>query len=103
MGSSAVTASSTKRCVLGDSQASALADEASCAFISLLAKLCLGGYGLTARSNLMQFTAAPPVSIRTPYTHAPPRRVGSLSHHSFRSEQWRVHLVSIRASVDANQ
>ena len=43
MGSSAVTASSTKRCVLGDSQASALADEASCAFISF-AKLCLGGY-----------------------------------------------------------
>ena len=102
MGSSAVTASSTKRCVLGDSQASALADEASCAFISF-AKLCLGGYGLTARSNLMQFTAAPPVSIRTPYTHAPPRRVCSLSHHSFRSKQWRVHLVSIRASVDANQ
>ena len=27
----------------------------------------------------MQFTTAPPVSIRTPYTHAPPRRVWSLT------------------------
>ena len=30
--------------------------------------------------DYMQFTTAPPVSIRIPYTHAPPRRVCSLTH-----------------------
>ena len=72
--------------------------------VHIVREAVFGGFYYVRRpvAIYLQFTAAPSVSIRTPYTHAPPRRVCSLSHHSFRSKQWRVHLVSIRASVDAN-
>ena len=73
--------------------------------VHIVREAVFGGLLCTAaRSNLSAIhSGAVGVDPDTLHSRATTARLFALTpHHSFRSKQWRVHLVSIRASVDAN-